>query len=94
MARILGLPYAGESEQTTGAVPPASAGGGPLVVPADFELEGTMSIQDVAAALKTNTGAVIEKLGLPSTIPLDKPLRDLRDTYGFSMPDLKELIRK
>jgi len=106
VARILGIPYAGEgeapakatapSQPVTESTPAASASQGTpsLTVPADFELEGTMSINDVAATLKTTTGAVIQKLGLPSSIPLDKPLRDLKDTFGFSMPGLKELIKK
>lgn len=100
VAKILGVPYAGESAPAAGPVmsaapaPSASAGGEAFTVPADFELEGTMSIKDVAAALKTSTGAVIRKLGLPADIPLDKPLRELKDSYGFSMPGIKELIKK
>jgi ferredoxin len=120
VARIIGVPYAGEKPstpaaavQTAPAPEPAakpaskpSAAAAPLsaaepskkpaalVVPADFALEGTMSIADVAAALGAATGAVIEKLGLPPDIPTDKPLRDMRETYGYSMPDLKARIKE
>jgi hypothetical protein len=63
-------------------------------VPADFELEGTMSVADIASALKASPEAVILKLGLPADIPQDKPLRELREQYGYSMPALKEKIRE
>ena len=76
------------------AAPAASKPSGALVVPADFALEGTMSIKDIAAALKGSEEAVIAKLGLPADIARDKPLRDMKDQYGYSMPDLKEKIKK
>jgi hypothetical protein len=98
VARIIGVAYAGESEPaakaTTQPTASPSQGSASFIVPEGFELEGSMSINDVAATLKTNTGAVIRKLGLPADIPVDKPLRDLKDTFGFSMPGIKELIKK
>ena len=88
VAKILGVPYAPEAKSTQ-----AAAGG--LVVPADFVLEGTMTIDQVASALKASAEAVIAKLGLPSDIARDKPLRDMRDRYGYTMPDLKaRILRK
>jgi ferredoxin len=125
VARIIGVPYAGEKaaapapapaqtaapQKAAGAEPvpkpaaaaaPAQAPAQPaaasqkaapaLVVPADFALEGTMSIADVAAALGASTAAVAAKLGLPPDIPTDQPLRDMREEYGYSMPDLKARI--
>ncbi|MCX7024283.1 MAG: 4Fe-4S binding protein [Spirochaetes bacterium] len=126
VARILGIPYAGEKGDLApaspeGETPPAadttkpaaavpapavpaaaqkakpaaaSPGAGALVVPVDFELEGTMSINDIALALSTSTAAVIAKLGLPPDIAVDKPLRDMKDQYGYTMPLLKERIKK
>ncbi len=102
VAKILGVPYAGEA----GKLEPAGTNASKTVddvtsntdvqqtiaVPAGFALEGTMSIQDVAKALKVETATVIEKLGLPADIPVDKPLRDMKDSYGYSMPQLKEKI--
>jgi polyferredoxin len=76
------------------AAPAAPASGKTLVVPADFALEGTMSIDQVAAALNASPEAVVAKLGLPADIARDKPLRDMKDQYGYSMPDLKERIKK
>jgi len=124
VARILGLPYAGESKEAAPApnapaapkpapapAPAASAPAAPapaapapaapapaapakaLVVPADFALEGTMSVDEVARALGAEPAAVIEKLGLPADFPRDKPLRDLKDSYGYTMPALKERFR-
>lgn len=100
VAKIIGVPYAGEK----GDLAPAAASvavkaavtsdGGTLKVPADFELEGTMTITEVAQALNASTAAVIEKLGLPADIPVDKPLRDMKDQYGYTMPKLKELIKQ
>jgi len=90
VAKILGIPYSGEK----GEAAPAAAAPGALVVPADFALEGTMTIKDVAAALKASETAVIAKLGLPADIPQDKPLRDMKDQYGYSMPALKEKIKQ
>ncbi|HUX36734.1 MAG TPA: hypothetical protein VMV44_02410, partial [Rectinemataceae bacterium] len=65
-----------------------------LVVPADFALEGTMSISQVAKDLKASEEAVIAKLGLPAAIERDKPLRDMKDQYGYTMPELKERLAK
>jgi ferredoxin len=112
VAKILGIPYAGEKgdqpvapspQQEAAAATPAPAAPNliskaapapALVVPADFALEGTMSINDIAAALKASPEAVVAKLGLPGDIPRDKPLRDLKDQYGYSMPALKEKIKE
>lgn len=71
----------------------ASAGAA-LKVPEGFALEGTMTVADVAAALKASPAAVIEKLGLPADLPQDKPLRDMKDQYGYTMPALKERFAK
>lgn len=65
-----------------------------LTVPPDFALEGTMTVKDVAAALKTSEAAVIKKLQLPADFPTDKPLRDLKDQYGYTMTVLKERFAK
>lgn len=65
-----------------------------LSVPADFALEGTMTISDIALALNATTQAVIEKLGLPADITQDIPLRDMKDQYGYTMPTLKEKIKQ
>ncbi len=102
VAAILGVPYAGESGELAmpakeapaadAATPVRAASGsaGELVVPADFALEGTMTARQVAEALGADTAAVVKKLGLPETLPLDTPLRDLRTDYGYTMPELKE----
>lgn len=114
VARILGVPYAGESGDAAPAIPAAPVAAtsiaptasaaavaaksvspeqGAFIVPADFALEGTMSINDVALALKTSAAAVIAKLGLPADIAVDKPLRDMKDQYGYTMTTLKEKIK-
>ncbi len=82
--------------QNTPATPtaPAGADSGALVVPADFALEGTMSLNDVAAALHSSTAAVAKKLGLPADIAVDKPLRDMKDQYGYTLPALKAKIKE
>jgi len=111
VAKIIGVPYAGEDGSlalpVAPAAAPATAAPAPaapaalsaplsaaassmLVVPGDFVLEGTMTIRDVATALNATDAAVIAKLGLSSDIAVDKPLRDMKDQYGYTMPDLKE----
>jgi ferredoxin len=103
VAAIIGAPYIGEKGDLAPAQPvaapekPAAAAGsvqGALVVPADFALEGTMSINDIAAALGSSAAKIIEKLGLPADIPADTPLRDMKDKYGYSLPSLKEKIKQ
>ncbi len=59
-----------------------------------FELEGTMTIREVAKALQLTEQTVIEKLGLPSSISVDRPLRDMREEYGYTMPELKERMNQ
>lgn len=125
VARILGVPYAGEkgtltpetsapgaSNPAATATKPEPATGSPataadntaatnartastnstLTVPQGFALEGTMTLTDVAKALQSTPTAVIKKLGLPADIPVDKPLRDMKDQYGYTMTDLKQKI--
>ncbi len=58
-----------------------------------FFLEGTMTIQDVARLLKLSPEEVVKKLGLPRDIPTDKPLRDMKDTYGYTIPQLREKLK-
>jgi ferredoxin len=104
VAKILGVPYAGEKGNLAPVEasatlkiaknPESKAAGEPsLVIPSGFALEGTMSIDDIAKALGTSPSAVTAKLGLPSDIAVDKPLRDMKDEYGYSMPDLKARIK-
>ena len=86
-----------ETSRPALAPAPAPANTNPtqaLVVPADFVLEGTMSIADVAKALGASEEAVIAKLGLPDSIERARPLRDLKDQYGYTMPELKERLAK
>lgn len=108
VAKILGIPYAGESGDLIPAVAPAtttqsktepassaaSTSSVTLSVPAGFELEGTMSLADVATALNSTPAAVAAKLGLPADTPTDTPLRDLKEKFGFTMPELKERIKQ
>lgn len=106
VAKILGIPYAGEGGEmkpaeasaTPEAAKPAEAKAAPVpaapAAPADFVLEGSMTLADVAKALGTTTAAVAAKLGLPADIATDKPLRDMKDQYGYTMPALKERILK
>jgi len=82
LAGMLGIPYAGEGA----AESPKPA--------ADFVLEGSMTIEDVARALKSTSAAVAAKLGLPVDAPTGVPLRDMKDRYGYTMTDLKERIKK
>jgi ferredoxin len=86
---------AATASTTTQGAKQASAGAGAgLVVPADFVLEGTMTIDEVASTLKTTPEAIIAKLGLASDIARDKPLRDMKDRYGYTMPELKTRIKE
>lgn len=101
VAKIIGVPYAGESGDAVPEKKDVVTEGIlqrntsiDMIVPSDFPLEGTMTISDVAKALNATTGDIIEKLGLPAGIPVDRPLRDMKDEYGYSMPALKEKIRK
>jgi ferredoxin len=92
------VPAASEAAKpaaTKAAKPAAAAPEAPApAVPADFALEGTMSIADIAEALKTTAAAVIAELGLPADIPVDRALRDMKDQYGYTLPSLKEKIKQ
>jgi len=87
-------PSATAAPATAPAAVPAKAAAAELVVPADFALEGTMTIKDVAAALGVTEAAVIAKLQLPANAPTGTPLRDMKDAYGYTMPALKERFAK
>ena len=94
VAAILGIPYAGESGTASAVAPSPAPASTSLVVPAGFALEGTMSIKDIAATLGATEAAVIAKLQLPADIPSGTPLRDMKDKYGYTLPDLKTRIAK
>jgi len=80
------------AEPAPAAKPAPAASNAALKAPADFALEGTMTIKDTASALGWTPAQVIAKLGLPADIPQDKPLRDMKDGYGYTMPVLKTRI--
>ncbi|GEM_PF-5106819 len=88
VAELLGLPYVGEHE----AAPGTAAAPADTPAAGDFALTGSMTIKDIAVALDWSEARVLAKLGLPKDTPLDTPLRDLKDRYGFTMSTLKERI--
>jgi ferredoxin len=73
---------------------PLAASAEAIVVPAGFELEGWMTLDQAAAALAATPEALLAKLKLPPDMPRDQPLRTLKDKYGFSMSDLKKRIKE
>lgn len=54
-----------------------------------FYLEGTMTLNDVAEATGISIEEIINKLNLNGNIPQNQPLRDLKDQYGFTIPELR-----
>jgi polyferredoxin len=109
VAKIIGVPYAGEKGDaapvpaieasqpaagTTAAAPAATAPAAAAPAPAERVLEGTMTVAEVAGANGMTPEEVLKKLGLPADTPLDKPLRDMKDDYGYRMPDLKDRFAK
>jgi ferredoxin len=79
-------------EPAAAAEPAATTVNAAPKAPADFALEGTMTIKDTASALGWTPEQVIAKLGLPADIPQDKALRDMKDSHGYTMPVLKTRI--
>lgn len=59
-----------------------------------FFLTGKMTIMDVAKKINMTDKQVIEKLGLPADISIDKPLRDLGEEHGFKVYELREILQK
>jgi len=53
-----------------------------------------MTVAEVAAANGMTAAEVLKKLGLPNSVPTDRPLRDMRDEFGYRMPELKERFAK
>lgn len=101
VAKILGIPYEGESKEVdatkeveTVKEPSAQEGSLNFTAPADFELEGTMTIDEIAAALKVSPEAVIAKLKLPLDIARNKTIKEMKEQYGYSIPELKTRIKE
>jgi len=65
-----------------------------ILKPADFELEGTMTLSEVSERLGVPVEQVINKLELNTDIPPGTPLRELQKDFGFTMPALKEKFRQ
>ena len=64
-----------------------------FVVPAGFDIKGSMSISEIALELKISPSEVIKILGLPEDAPIDIPLRDFIEQYGTTVQDLKNKIK-
>lgn len=79
---------------TPAAAPSAEKAGQALTVPEDFVFEGTMSLTDLARALDAPESAILGKLGLPADFPRDRSFRDMKDVYGYTMPELKERLAR
>ncbi|URA09368.1 4Fe-4S binding protein [Thermospira aquatica] len=83
-----------QKQPSSGQTPSSSSKTeGPSSQTEGFFLEGTMTIQEIANSLKLSPEEVIKRLGLPKDIPIDKPLRDMKDTYGYTIPGLREKLR-
>jgi ferredoxin len=87
-------PAAGKIEAAAPAGSPIATSAEAILVPAGFELEGWMTVDQAAAALAATPEALLAKLKLPTELPRDQPLRTLKDKYGFAMTELKERIKE
>lgn len=59
-----------------------------------FELRGHMTISEIASATGFSIKEVVEKLELPEDIPVDKPLKEMSEEYGYDMGTLKSKAEK
>ena len=60
---------------------------------ASLSITGRSSLRDVARETGVPARELARHLGLPPSVPLDEPLRHLKDVYGFSMEDVRTAVR-
>ena len=57
-----------------------------------LEIRGSMSLETISRESGTPAAYLVQSLKLPKDIPLNVPLKDLKDQYGFSMETVRKLV--
>lgn len=60
----------------------------------DYNIDGSMTLTDVERLTGVSGKIIIQELGLPGNMPIDKNLGRLRKDYGFELNDVREVVRK
>lgn len=55
-------------------------------------IKGSMTLLSIEKEIGVPASYLIEKLGLPNTVSVDERLSDLKNTYGFEMSVVRELV--
>jgi len=56
------------------------------------DIKGSTSLETISREWETPASYLIEGLKLPKDVPLNLALKELKDKYGFTMEDLRELV--
>jgi hypothetical protein len=58
------------------------------------QIDGSMTLQEVERRTGVPAAVIVETLGLPSDLPTDQRLGQLRKKYGFDIHDVREIVEK
>ena len=74
-----------------------SAEGEPMVTPSSSlspdQIRGSMTLEQVANSYGLSPAAILEKTGWPGDASLQIPLKELKDTYGGEVEDVREAVK-
>ncbi len=61
---------------------------------AGFQIKGSMSVAGISSETGVEELELINRFGLPKDFPIDKPLKELKEKYGFEISALNEKLAK
>ncbi len=64
------------------------------VAEAGFQIKGSMSIESISSETGIEEAELISRFGLPENFPIEKPLKEVKEKYGFEINDLNEKLGK
>lgn len=59
-----------------------------------FSFSGKLTLNQIAAGVNIPVEKLVEKLGLPENIPLDKPVKDIKDEYSLDTEKIRAEVEK
>lgn len=58
------------------------------------QIRGSMTVEEVARAYGLEPEAILRKAGWPEDVPLDAPLKELKDLYGVEVEMIREAVKE
>jgi hypothetical protein len=89
---LASVPFLGKVEQA--GEPPHKMQAAPAHERPSYQVNGSMTLEEIEAATGVPASAILKELGLPADVPTNERMGRLRRQYGFEMHDVQEIVRK